>query len=223
MATIDNHMPQEAYRPAQVMGAGALYLIIIVAGITSEVVLRGPLIVPGDALQTAARVQDNLGQFRLSIAGDVVMMLADVVLALVLYSLLRPVREGWARAAMVFRLIQAALIGASLLLLAMVPGLAMQGESAMALQMILAHATGYDVGLIFFGINSFLMSALLWSSGGVPRVITAALAGAGIVYITGGFLRVLAPGLTESFEMAYLLPFFAETSLCLWFLIARKI
>ena len=54
--------------------------------------------------------------FRLSLVADVVMMLADIGLALVFFALLAPVQAGLARAAMIFRLMQAGLIDVAPLL-----------------------------------------------------------------------------------------------------------
>ena len=85
------------------------------------------------------------------------------------------------------------------------------------------HATGYDVGLFFFGLNSLLMWRLMRLSGGVPGLIAAAIGISGAIYITGSLLRRAAPGAVEAFEPAYLLPLVAETAFCLWLLVKARI
>ncbi len=95
--------------------AGALYLVIIVFGIWSEVFVRGSLIVTGDATETATNVLAAEGLFRASFAADTLMALSDVALAVLLYHLLRPVNATLALTAAALRLVQTAVIAASLL------------------------------------------------------------------------------------------------------------
>lgn len=71
--------------------AGLLYLVIIVCGISAEVMLRGPLINLLDARGTAEAILASLGRFRLSIVFDLIMALADAGLAVLLFVLFRPV------------------------------------------------------------------------------------------------------------------------------------
>jgi hypothetical protein len=61
----------------------------------------------------------------------------------------------------------------------------------MALHALNLHAHGYDLGLVFFAINSLLTGVLIWISGLFPRLIGAGIAVAGIVYLTGSALRFL--------------------------------
>lgn len=200
--------------------AGALYLVIILCGLTAELVLRGPLL-SGTPDRIAAALADNLPVLRASLLADLTMLLADIALALVFYALLRARSEGLARAALVFRLGQAVLIGASLMALASVPAL-LADAPRIAVHMTDLHAIGYDIGLILFGVNSLLMARLL-SLGAVPRSLALGIAAAGLVYLVGGVLRLTAPGLFEAFQPAYLVCILAESALCLWLLIAARV
>lgn len=151
--------------------AGLLYLVIIVFGISSEVALRGPLVDLANADSTAAAILASLGSFRLSIAFDLAMALADAGLAVLLFVLFRPIAPTLALAAMVFRLVQSVIIGANLMNLqaavllvtggqdisALAPG---QAE-AMAALFLNLHGHGYDLGLVFFGFNSLMTGALI--------------------------------------------------------------
>ncbi|APZ52111.1 DUF4386 domain-containing protein [Salipiger abyssi] len=202
--------------------AGLLYLLIILLGLSGELALRGPLLVPGDALATAERILAAPGLLRLSVAADTLMALADVALAVLLYLLLRPVNGAVALMAMVFRLVQAALIALSLLFLhGALLALDRAGDAAAETALLATelHAHGYDLGLVFFGINSLLTGWLLLRSGYVPRALGVLLGLAGLVYVSGSALRFLAPALSEAFAPAYLLPVIAETAFCLWLLI----
>ena len=59
---------------------GALYVFIIVAGVFGELFVRDALIVSGNAAATAANVAAHEGLWRLGIAGDLLMHVADLPL-----------------------------------------------------------------------------------------------------------------------------------------------
>lgn len=197
--------------------AGLLYLVIIVFGISSEVLLRGPLLASGDAEAVAASIAADPGPLRLSIAADAIMAICDAALAVLLFLLLRPLGAGLALAAMVFRLMQGAVIAASLLLLlaALRPDFAPQAAA-----LIEMHGAGYDLGLAFFGVNSVLTGILLFRFGGAVRAIAVGIAVSGLVYFTGSALRLGDPALATAFAPAYGLPVLAESAFCLWLLFA---
>ena len=200
--------------------AGALYLIIILCGLTAELLLRGPLL-QGSPDQIARALSANVVQLRLSLIVDTVMLLADVALALVFFGLLRHISEALALAAMVFRLGQAVLIGTSLMALASAPSL-LADAPRMAVHMTVLHAIGYDVGLILFAVNSVIMSVLLWRSE-IPKVIAGGIAASGLVYATGSLTRLVAPDWVGVVEPAYVIPMIAESALCLWLLIRARL
>ena len=219
-------MSSPAKRPQEgtvsVRLAGALYLLIILTGVAAELVLRAPLRAAAPGELPAAFLAAP-GTFRLSLLADLVMVSADIALAMLFYMLLKPVGAGLALAVLVLRLFQAAIIAASLTLLTALPGLVAAGEEVLAATVLGLHATGYDVGLFFFGLNSLLMVRLLRLSGGVPAWIAAAIGLAGLVYLAGSVLRLVAPGAMAAFEPAYAVPLLAETSLCLWLLVKARI
>jgi hypothetical protein len=200
--------------------AGLLYLIIILTGLGGELGLRAPLIDLSDADATAAAILAAPGQFRLAIAADLVMALSDAGLAILLYLIFRTMALGLALSAMVFRLIQTVLIAASLmalvtasLVLTYADGLS--DASTLALVFLDLHAHGYDLGLVFFGVNSLIMGLLIWRSGLFAKAFGAGLAIAGLVYLTGSGLRFFAPDLLPVFLPAYGLTILAETAFCL--------
>ncbi|WP_421857133.1 DUF4386 domain-containing protein [Oricola sp.] len=211
--------PPEA-DPRLVRLAGALYLIIIFCGISAELLLRGPLLA-GTPDEIARALAGNTGMLRASLVADLVMLLADVALAILFFHLLRRISEPLALAAMVFRLGQAVLIGASLMALASAPAL-LADAPRIAVHMTELHAIGYDVGLVLFAVNSVLMAVLLWRSA-VPKPIAGGIAASGIVYAAGSLTRIAAPGFVAAIEPAYLVPLVAESALCLWLLIRARL
>jgi hypothetical protein len=72
---------------------GVLFLLSIVAGGFGEAYVPYRLIVPADAAATAKNLVASNMLFRLGFASYLVEAVCDVALALMLYVLLRPVRE----------------------------------------------------------------------------------------------------------------------------------
>ena len=143
--------------------AGVLYLTIFVAGIFAEFIVRQSLIVPGDAMATAANIMGSEMLFRANIAADLVMIIADIALALVFYELFKPVSRSLSMLAAFFRLMQAATLGVNLLNLVfalnLIDGasylsvLGTEQQNALALLFLEGHGIGYTIGLTFFGVN----------------------------------------------------------------------
>lgn len=202
--------------PQQARLAGLFYLIIILCGVGSEVALRGPLIDLGSAERTMQAISEETMRFRLSILADVVMAVADAALAVLLFLMLRPVSAGLALGALVFRLLQSGLIAAGLLNL---QAALVVGDAGLALSFISLHAYGYDLGLIFFGVNCLLTAVLVINSGFVPRILGFGIGLSGLVYLTGSILRFAAPDLHGLIAPAYVVPLIAETAFCLWLLV----
>ncbi len=206
--------------------AGVLYLIIIVAGLGAELGVRGPLIDLDDAPGTAAAVLAAPGLFRLGIAADIVMAVCDAGLAILLYLIFRAVAPALALSAMVFRLIQTVLIAANLMAL-QTAWLLLSGAAAapqtqsLALVFLDLHGYGYDLGLVFFGINSLMTGVLIMRSGFFARIFGIGLIAAGIVYLIGSGLRFFAPELLSVFIPLYGITIIAELAFCLRLLFQR--
>lgn len=199
--------------------AGAFYLAIIALGLTAELALRTQFLRP-DAAATAQLVAENPLALPLSIVCDTLMIAADVVVAVLLYQLLKPAGPTLALMAMVFRLMQAAIIGAKIMFdLSALLTLRAIGDAAAAHHDLMLAAIGYDLGLIFFGVNSLITALLVIRFTGLPSLLGYALGAAGLVYLTGSYLRILAPGAYEIFQPAYAVTILAELAFALWLLI----
>ena len=208
-------MNRLAITAGQARLAGLCYLIIILCGVSSEVVLRGPLIDLSSAEETARAIATETMRFRLSILADVVMALADAALAVLLFLMFRSVSAGLALTAFVFRLLQSGLIAAGLMNL---QAALLVSDVDLALSFITLHAYGYDLGLFFFAVNCLLTAQLMIRSAWIPRILGLGIGLSGLVYLTGSLLRFAAPELQALVAPAYLLPLIAETAFCLWLL-----
>lgn len=180
--------------------AGVLYLVIIVAGIFAQFIVRQSLVVPGDAAATATNIMASEALFRAGIGADLVMVMADVAIGVLFYVLLRHANHTLALLAAFFRLGQAAVLGANLLNLVIV--LQLLGGApylsafepaqlqALTLPFLNAHSIGYAMGLVFFGLSIFILGILLYKSERFPGVLGVALVIASLAYLVDGFGRV---------------------------------
>ena len=209
---------------------GALYLVIIVFGLFSEVVVRGGLVVRGDAEATAGNILSSEWLFRIGFASDLVIFLCDVAVAMMLYVLLRSVSRTGSLIAAGFRLTGTAIYGVNLL--NYLAALLVLGGSAgylasfssgqvdsMALMFLDIHRHGYDLGLVFFGLHCIFLGYLLYVSGYFPKVLGILMYLAGAGYVIGSFTLFLAPGYSSAVAPVYIAPLAGELALCLYLLI----
>jgi hypothetical protein len=166
-------------------------------------------------------------------AADLVMILADVALALLFYVLLKPVSQALALLAAFFRLAQAAVLGSNVLnlfvALQLVRGadylaaFSTEQMHALALLVLNAHGMGYALALVFFGLQCGVLGYLVFRSGYMPRLLGVLVIIAGVGYLTDSFARVLMSGYRDYealFTLIVFLPaFIGELSLCLWLLV----
>lgn len=209
--------------------AGALYLIVIVFGIGAELFVRGNILVPGDAATTARNILASESVFRLGFAGDSLVFLADVAIAVLLYVLLAPVSKTLALIAAGFRLTQTAVLASNLLNhhaaleLLDSPGYAAaftpQQLQALSLHALEMHGYGYDLALLFFGLSCLVLGWLIARSGYLPHLLGLLVFLAGIAYLIGSYTLFLLPDFTSSIEPIYIVPLISEIALCLWLLI----
>lgn len=209
--------------------AGLLYLAIIVCGIFSEVYVRMNLIAPRDAAATAANILAFPNLYRMGFVADSIMLLSDVAIAILFYSLLKAVNNTLALMAAAFRLSQAVILGvnllnyhAALLLLGESEyGYFSVGDQHHALMMFFLdlHKHGYDLGLLFFAASNLILGYLIIKSNLFPSIFGYALQMSAVVYLAGGYCRFVFPQYVDFLQPAYFIPFIAELAFCLWLLI----
>lgn len=211
--------------------AGLFYFAIIILGLGAEILVRGALIDPNNPAKTVTRILSSTPLFQIGILADSAMIACDIAVAVLLYSLFAKATPSLALSAMLFRLLQAATISASLLFqisaLQAVTYFGLQGaipSGPLLTQFNLnlqTHALGYDLGLIFFGINCLLTALILTKTNSAPKPLSMAIALAGVVYITGSALRFLSEDLHTLFMPAYLITILAETAFAIWLLTGK--
>jgi hypothetical protein len=221
-------MPFDATRARTIARfGGILYLVIIVIGALGEGVIRGSIVVPGNAAATAANLRSMEMLWRVGVAAEVVLLTCATALTAILYLLLRRVSQPLALAAFCFNLICIAIEGVAALSLAsaLFPLTSASYASAftpaqidaLATLAIRSHTTGFGVALIFFGVECVLVGLLIVRSGYMPRVVGWLMQLAGACYIVNSFALLLSPRLASMLFPAILLPaLIGELSLALW-------
>lgn len=208
---------------------GVLYLIIIVGGLFGEVFIRTRLIVAGDATATAANIRSMEALWRFGIALEFFMLTCTVVLALILFVLLRPVNRDLALLAIFFNLISVAVeAGNELQLAAALFPLenagylgAFEPEQLYTMVSLSLRLYGYGFGAgLIFGCECLVIGYLLFRSDYFPRLLGVLMQIAGLCYLTNSFALILAPIFANQIFPAILLPaFVGEATLCLWLLV----
>jgi hypothetical protein len=209
---------------------GILNLVIIVIGALGEAVVRGSIVVPGDAVATATNLTEKETLWRVGIAGEIVLLSCATALAAIFYVLLRPVSRLLALMTLLFNLMCIAVEGVAAVSLAQalqpVSGAAYLDVftsdqlGAMALLSIRAHTLGFGTALIFFGIECLLIGWLIVRSGYIPAWVGILMQIAGVCYLINSFALILSPPLASSLFPAILLPcLIGELSLALWLVI----
>jgi len=92
---------------------GLLYLVIIIAGLIGEMMIRGTMVVGGDAAATAGRIAASPQLWRIGVAGDLLMHVCDVFVMWTIYILLRPVSRNLALLVLLLNLVQTAVLVAN--------------------------------------------------------------------------------------------------------------
>jgi hypothetical protein len=209
---------------------GALYLAIIVLGAFAEGFVANKLVVSGDAAATAANILASPGLWRLSVAGDLIVVLCAVPLLWIEYLLLRSVSKQLVLLAVLFNLVSLAVEAISkLFLLGVAPMLGsadyLKGFDPQQLQILAnlalsSHDIAFNIALIFFGFTCIVNGYLIFKSGYLPRLVGILMQIAGFSYLIACFAALFAPAFADMITPAFLMPpLIGESSLCLWLLI----
>jgi hypothetical protein len=208
--------------------AGLLYLLLIVFGITAQVI-RSSLIVSGNVAATASNIMASEWLFRVSFVSDLFMTMCYFLFGLALYVLLKPVNKNIALLMLLLNFFAAPIMALNMLnhyaVLLLLSGAdylkVFQPDQLQALATFFLDLQnhGYLIGTIGFGFYFFPLGYLIFKSGYFPRIF-------GILYIIGGFVflvdfltQFLFPKYTEISTMALFPVVILEITFSLWLLI----
>jgi hypothetical protein len=208
---------------------GLLYLVQMATGVFGEIVARGRLIVPGNAVRTAENIIAGEGLFRLSIAGDLVTYIGVIILIWAFYVLVKPVNRNLALLALLFRLAENAVLCVatvnSLVILKLLSGAdylkSFDPGQRNALAMLAYNAQGLamNIGFILLGLGSAVFAWLLLKSRYVPKGLAAWGIFSSLLLAASTLANIVFPSL-GILAMACMMPMgLYEIGLGLWLLI----
>lgn len=203
--------------------AGFLYLLVVPLGIVA-LSISSRLIVSGDAAATAANIRASESLFRLGIVSDFLAAIVMLLVALVLYQLLKSVNRNMAllMVSLVLIAVPIAMLNklnqfAVLLLLSEPDYLAVFSTDqlqALAFLFLRLHSRGGNIAFIFWGLWLFPLGYLVFKSGFLPRILGILLMIACCGYVINSFAGFL--GYTVNVGMFAAL---GEVLFILWLLI----
>lgn len=187
---------------------GLLYLIVIIFAGFSQGYVRGTLIVPGDAVATAANIEQHESLFRLGLTADMIAFLLDVVISVMLYQLFKPFGKNLAMISSALRLVAHPAIGSLNLLNHYMAYQVLSGAEflapfdsaqlqAMSMLFMDAHRNGYLIAGAFFGVHCLLFGILIYQSKVFPKLFGGLMLGAAAGYLMETFGDFTLPGNEE--------------------------
>ena len=207
--------------------AGAMYLVLFVCG-SFSIFVRSGMVVPGDARATSANILASEFLFRLQLVSELVMSIAWLMVAFLLYILFRTVHRHMALLFLLFAAIGVATICANMVFQAGVlvvlkeTGFAVGMDTAFlqaqAGMFLALFSRGWTISGIFTGLWLYPLGLLVIKSGYVPRLF-----GIGLIIGCFGYLILvvtvfLVPQLTK-FNLAIMsVSGIVEVSFGLWLL-----
>ena len=210
--------------------AGLCYLLVIILGGYAELFVRQALHVPGNPTESGQRIMDNAFVYKLGFLADLLNMLIGLPCVVIVYYLFRHVNRPLARLALIFVVIQTAVVSVSLLE-QLKPLLILKGpisssplpfsvQATMAQVWIDAHELGYGIGLVFFGFYCIMVGYLLYHSGRLPKIFGVLYSISGVAYLVNSFTMFLMPDFhNPAFAYMILPAFIGEFAFTMWLLI----
>ena len=182
---------------------GLAYLVLALAGFFAFLVIRNSLYASDDPVTTVANLVDRVTLARVGIAGELALVVSQVVAALLFFRLFRRVDSLAAGSLAAFGFMNAVVIlVAALFSIAAVevaadPALAPGGDQVATVQLFNhLYQAAWTVGALFFGLWLIPMGWLARRSGFMPPALGSVLMIGGVGYLVSGFTYQLLPDAT---------------------------
>jgi len=210
--------------------AGLFYLLVIASGLFAEIFVRQKLRIQADPLAIAEHLKKSEMLSRLGLVADLFNFVCGLPAVLIIYVLFKPVNKFLMSLAMLFVIVQTAVIATNLM--NQVSPLLLLGNNAyldtftpgqragLSMYALDLQAQGYGIGLVFFAFYCMIVGYLIWNSTLVPRILGLLYALAGISYLANSIIMIASKDFANPlFPYFAIISFVGELSLCLWLLI----
>jgi len=183
--------------------AGFALLAMFVVALLDSILVDQGMIVWNDAARTFSNIQESLVQYRMHVFFFLLVFVLDIVVALGLYLVLRPVNKSLSLLGAWFRVMYTAMIGA--ITVNQLDVLHLAGSAkylsafepaqlhSMVMSSLYSHANGFSYALVFFSFHILLVGYLVYKSGYVPKILGLFLVIAFAGYLVDGLANLLFP------------------------------
>lgn len=207
--------------------AGLFYLLIFVGAAFQYGYIQKNLVVPGDAVATAAAIGAAGWLFPFSLYMGIIAFVGDVIVTAYFYFFLKDVQKEVSLAAAFFRLVQTAILGANTLNLVYVGHLVASPQtsesSALVMLFLRGHESGFNIAMIFFAFHCVLLGYLIYHSAHFSRWLGLLIAAAGATYFIDSSAQFLMPSVGAiTNTVVSVVAIVAEFALLVWLLTARR-
>jgi hypothetical protein len=204
--------------------AGLALLLICLSALLSN-----NLIVAGDAVATANNIFTHERWFRVGIAGELFMANCDIVLAVALYVVLKPISPPFALIGMLWRFANAALlcVGVVVSIVALdilddthyLTAFRSDQAAALARELFNIHGTAMAIGLVLFALGAATHAFLLWTARYLPRPLSGAYFIVTLLIALSCSAVIVWPSLDTIIDPWLIAPdFFVELAVAAWLL-----
>ncbi len=211
--------------------AGLCFLAMVVFGLTSEILVRQRIFLPGNPAGSAVNLLSNVFLFRIGIVCDLLMATSYLLTALMLYKLLSSVDRHLAGAMVVFAAAGTVLLMASTMFqfapLVVLQGVGMSDPLLPAQRQELAamfyrlYQEGYMIGQVFFSLWVFPLGLLIRRSSFIPKTFGVLFLIETCTGLVAVLVHFLAPD--ETVETLAMLPMMVAEFGFLFFLLFHKV
>jgi len=206
--------PEESSILAYARVAGLAYLTTIILGIVGVNFIASSLVVSGNDAATLKNISENALLFRVGIAAEILMYVLVVLLSFALYIVLKSVNRNLALLALLWRLAEAIVGGATTVISGLVPLLILGNEGAFKPEemeslvglFLGVRGAGLDVVLIFIGMGGTLFFYLFFKSRYIPRILAAWGMLTYVTMLIVSFASILLPDISETTKMIFYMP-----------------
>jgi len=206
--------------------AGALYVLIVLIAPIGIIYVPSKLFVAGDAAATAAAIHASQWLLRVGIASELVHQAIEVFLSLVLYRLLKPVQEQWARYMLALCLIPIPIVFLNavneLAAIVVLSGYSFLSPFTSAQLEVLAylfmrlHSAGITVASVFWGLWLLPLGALVIRAPFGSRLVGVLVSIAGVAYVIDALTKITVPQVAPWVSMFAVPAAAAELSVVVW-------